>query len=412
MLAVLKAGGAFLLLDPTLPPERLKLMCSKVSAVLALASQVSAAIVQDLARAVVIVTRDSIQATPLTLIVNTVRTTNTAFVIFTSGSTGEPKGCSVEHSAACSALIGNGQRLGINASTRSLQFSSFSFAASLFEIQVTLVFGGCVCIPTEEQRRTDLSSVITSMRINWTFLTPTTLDSLSSSLVPSLSTVCVGGEPVRASQIIQWETRVHLRQTYGSSETGLVSSTRLTRTSSPKDVGKAYTGVYWVVDPNDHNRLLPAGVVGEVLIEGPILGREYIGAPDKTAATFIAAPAWRCSFGISTGLPRLYKTGDLARHKKDGSLELLGRKDSQVKLRGQRIELGEVEHQARLAETDVKELAVELIKGENQDSMLACFVVIDDSGEHGQTGATPSAVYGADRVRSNRTPASDMVEEG
>ncbi|CAA9959672.1 hypothetical protein PTMSG1_03087 [Pyrenophora teres f. maculata] len=381
MLAVLKAGGAFLLLDPTLPSERLKLMCSKVSATLALASQASAAVVQDLVRAVVIVTRDSIESTPITPIAPSVRATHTAFVIFTSGSTGEPKGCSVEHSAACSALVGNGQRLGIKANTRSLQFSSFSFAASLFEIQVTLVSGGCVCIPTEEQRRTDLSSVITSMSINWTFLTPTTLDSLSSSLVPSLITVCVGGEPIRPSQIIRWEARVHLRQTYGSSETGLVSSTRLTRKSAPKDVGKAYTGVYWIVDPNDHNRLLPAGVVGEVLIEGPILGREYIGAPDKTAATFINTPAWRCSFGPSTSLPRLYKTGDLARFKKDGSLELLGRKDSQVKLRGQRIELGEIEHQARLAEADIKELAVELIKGENQNSMLACFVAINESGE-------------------------------
>ncbi|EFQ85683.1 hypothetical protein PTT_19322 [Pyrenophora teres f. teres 0-1] len=297
--------------------------------------------------------------------------------------------------------------------TRTLQFGSYSFAGSLAEIILTLSHGGCICIPTEEDRQTRLALAISRMKVNWAFFTSTVLELLIPQEVPSLTTLCVGGESILAPQIAQWENQAHMRQTYGSSETsGFVSSTQLTRTSTTKDIGRASTGVYWVVDPNDHNRLLPAGVVGEVLIEGPILGREYIGAPDKTAATFIAAPAWRCSFGISTGLPRLYKTGDLARHKKDGSLELLGRKDSQVKLRGQRIELGEVEHQARLAETDVKELAVELIKGENQDSMLACFVVIDDSGEHGQTGATPSAVYGADRVRSNRTPASDMVEEG
>ncbi|KAK1914244.1 hypothetical protein P3342_007490 [Pyrenophora teres f. teres] len=129
-----------------------------------------------------------------------------------------------------------------------------------------------------------------------------------------------------------------------------------------RDVGRASTGVFWIVDPNNHNRLAPVGAVGEVLVEGPVLGREYIDEPDKTASTFIEAPAWRASLGLSAGQQRLYKTGDLARYKDDGSIELIGRKDNQVKLRGQRIEVEEIEHQARLAEADVAEIAVELIQ--------------------------------------------------
>ncbi|KAK1914116.1 hypothetical protein P3342_007362 [Pyrenophora teres f. teres] len=109
----------------------------------------------------------------------------------------------------------------------------------------------------------------------------------------------------------------------------------------------------------------------------------YIDEPDKTASTFIEAPAWRASLGLSAGQQRLYKTGDLARYKDDGSIELIGRKDNQVKLRGQRIEVEEIEHQARLAEADVAEIAVELIQPKDgEDGMLACFIVVEDSASN------------------------------
>ncbi|KAF2471494.1 acetyl-CoA synthetase-like protein, partial [Lindgomyces ingoldianus] len=289
--------------------------------------------------------------------------------------------CRIEHRSACSAVVGHGRHVGMHHRTRTLQFGSYAFAGSLVEILLTITHGGCVCIPSEEQRRSDLALAISRMRINWAFLTSTVLDLLRPEAVPSLTTLCVGGEPIRISQIAQWETRVHLRQTYGSSEmSGVVSSLRLNNTSSTKDVGRASTGICWIVDPNDHSKLAPIGAVGEVLIEGAILGREYIDEPDKTASTFIEAPAWRGSFGANINQPRLYKTGDLARYKQDGSIELLGRKDNQVKLRGQRIELEEIEHQAKLASTYVKQIAVELIRPqEDEDGMLACFIVVNDS---------------------------------
>ncbi|KAF2471468.1 uncharacterized protein BDR25DRAFT_368329 [Lindgomyces ingoldianus] len=381
MLAVLKAGGAFLLLDSSLPHERLKLMCSRVASTLALASQAAAPAVESLVRAVVIVNEDSIA--PLVRHASQtaiVQPTDTAYVIFTSGSTGEPKGCRIEHRSACSAMVHHGRHVGMHHKTRTLQFGSYSFAGSLAEILLSLTYGGCVCIPTDEERASNLASSISRMKINWAFLTSTALALLSPEAVPSLTTLCVGGEPIRISQIAQWEASVYLRQTYGSSETsGFVSSIRLNSTSSTRDVGRASTGIYWIVDPNDHSKLAPIGAIGEVLIEGAILGREYMDQPDKTAATFIKAPAWRGSFGANLSHPRLYKTGDLARYKQDGSIELLGRKDNQVKLRGQRIELEEIEHQAQLASTDVKQIAVGLIRPkEDEDGMLACFIV-DDS---------------------------------
>ncbi|KAE8822096.1 hypothetical protein PTNB85_10526 [Pyrenophora teres f. teres] len=385
MLAVLKAGGAFLLLDPSLPHERLRLMCRKVSAKLSLASEASAPLAKDLVGTVVIVNADSAlqlahHASPIT----SVRPTHTAYVIFTSGSTGEPKGCRIEHRAASSAVTAHGRYLGMQASTRTLQFASYAFAGSLVELLMNLCHGGCICVLSEEERRTDLASAMCRMKVNWAFLTSTVVDLLTPKSVPSLSILCVGGEPIRASQIVRWGSQVHLRQTYGSSEvSGIVSSAALTTCSTMRDVGRASTGVFWIVDPNNHNRLAPVGAVGEVLVEGPVLGREYIDEPDKTASTFIEAPAWRASLGLSAGQQRLYKTGDLARYKDDGSIELIGRKDNQVKLRGQRIEVEEIEHQARLAEADVAEIAVELIQPKDgEDGMLACFIVVEDSASN------------------------------
>ena len=385
MLAVLKAGGAFLLLDPSLPHERLKLMCRKASGSLALSSQASAPVIDDLVNTLVIVNRDSIcRTSSYASHTTTVKPGNTAYVIFTSGSTGEPKGCRVEHQAACSSAVSHGHILGIHANTRTLQFASYSFAVSLVEMLNNFIHGGCICILSEEERRMNLGSAMSRMRVSWACLTSTVLDLITPDSVPSLEVVCVGGDPIRRSQIVQWEARVHLRQSYGSSEAaGAVTSTMITSTSTNKDIGRAITGVFWIVDPNDHERLLPIGAVGEILIEGPALGREYIDEPEKTAASFIEAPAWRASFGQNNHSKRLYKTGDLARYKKDGSVELIGRKDNQVKLRGQRIELGEIEHQVRQTKSGVKEAVAELIRPRDSvDDLLACFIVLDDNPDN------------------------------
>lgn len=382
MLAVLKAGGAFLLLDPSLPHERLRLMCDKVSGPLALSSRSNKEVVEPLVRTVLVVESHSIrQIIPHIPRTTFVQPANTAYIIFTSGSTGQPKGCRIIHQAACSSLLRNDHHIGMQESTRTLQFGSYSFAGSLAEILLTLTHGGCICILSEEERRTDLALAMRRMKTNWAFLTATVVELLTPESVPSLATLCVGGEPVRTSQIAQWGAKVHLRQTYGSSETsGFVSSSKLTESSASKIVGHGRTGIFWIVNPKNHNILLPIGAIGEVLIEGPILGQEYLGDPEKTTSTFIQPPEWRNRMMKFSGQQRFYKTGDLGRLREDGSLELIGRKDNQVKLRGQRIELEEIENQAQMAKAGTKEIIVELIKRpEGAESQLTCFIIMNDS---------------------------------
>jgi acyl-CoA synthetase (AMP-forming)/AMP-acid ligase II len=141
--------------------------------------------------------------------------------------------------------------------------------------------------------------------------------------------------------------------------------------------------VCWVVDQTDHERLVPIGAVGELLIEGPIVGRGYLNNPERTAAAFIDPPAWLREFrGENSdiqGSRRLYKTGDLVQYAADGSLRFVRRKDTQVKLRGQRIELGEVEHHARRCFPQAREVVAEVVTPvkAGQPPLLVAFVWAD-----------------------------------
>ncbi|KAK5637358.1 hypothetical protein RRF57_013070 [Xylaria bambusicola] len=312
---------------------------------------------------------------------------NAAYIIFTSGSTGEPEGVIIEHRSYCSAAIGHGRHMNMSANTRALQFGSYNFAGAIMEMLMTMIYGGCICIPSEEQRGSQLVQTIRELDANWAFLTSTILAKMSPEEVPSLQTINIGGEPIRSSQIKQWASHGNrtLRQTYGSAETAaVVSSATLSASSGTGDVGTATTGRYWIVHPDDHDELVPVGAPGEVIVEGPTIRRHYIGDTERSAKAFISPPAWRSSFGSPLAASRFYKTGDLATYNQDGSIELLGRKDTQVKLRGQRIETREVEYHAKLSSPAVKDAVVELVKlqgSQSRGSELVGFLVIDTDGE-------------------------------
>ncbi len=152
---------------------------------------------------------------------------------------------------------------------------------------------------------------------------------------------------------------------YGPSECTPMSTFNY-NSSSPEEatrIGRGVGLVTWVVDPENHDCLLPLGCVGELLLEGPLVGPGYLNDPEKTAAAFIEDPPTWLRRG-TTDVPgrhgRLYKTGDLVRYNADGSLTFMGRKDAQVKIRGQRVELGEVEHWVQEIFQDASHVVVEV----------------------------------------------------
>ncbi|KAK6194107.1 hypothetical protein LQW54_011792 [Pestalotiopsis sp. IQ-011] len=263
-----------------------------------------------------------------------------AWVIFTSGSTGVPKGVVLEHQAICSGIRDFSPVLEIGPTSRVLQFAAFTFDVSIEEIFYTLGNGGCVCVPTEEDRVQDLGATMDRLKITWVDLTPSLTKLLDPTQLPHLKTVNVGGELLAKTVIDKWAACLTLKNTYGPAETSCntTCNPNVMPGTSGRDIGRPVGCRVHIVNSKDPNELLPVGAVGEMLAEGPCLAREYIGDPEKSAKTFITGIQW-----AGPGR-RFYRTGDLAQLSEDGSLQFLGRADTQVKIRGLRIELSEIEH--------------------------------------------------------------------
>ncbi|PWY81945.1 nonribosomal peptide synthase Pes1 [Aspergillus heteromorphus CBS 117.55] len=352
ILGVLIAGGAFVPLDPAHPTSRHKEILAEVEARVVLCSPKYHNRYTGAVKAIVPVSKETIKAycalTTKDKGSDSVEPSNMAFAIFTSGSTGRAKGIIINHRALSSSGMAFGPMVNLDENSRAFQFASLTFDAAVMEVLVTLMHGGCVCIPSEDERLNDVAGAIRRMEVSWSFLTPSIASILEPSSVPSLKTLVCGGEKMSREVITKWAHRVNLMNGYGPTETTIfaVINTDVASNPDPACIGYGIPcTLTWVVDPDDHNKLTPLGAVGELALEGPALAREYLKNPTKTAEAFVDEPTWIKNFPSSLPSPRrIYKTGDLVKYNPDGTVEYIGRKDHQVKLHGQRMELGEIEH--------------------------------------------------------------------
>ncbi|OSS50544.1 hypothetical protein B5807_04731 [Epicoccum nigrum] len=384
MLAVLKAGGAFVPLDPDHPASRHEDIFKQTGARLVLASTQFSTLWVSSGRRVVTVSKALTSQLPTVVDAanSLVEPGNAAYIIFTSGSTGVPKGVVLEHSAVATSCLSHGRAFGITKYARVLQFTSYTFDVCIAEIITTLVYGGCICVPSEGDRRNDLAKAIAIMDVNWAFLTPSVARLLDPRLVPSLDILVIGGEQVNSADWYRWPSSVQTINGYGPTECCVFCVGYASRRGFKSGIiGTSIASVSWVVDPENHDRLAPLGSIGELLVEGPILARGYLNDADKTAAAFINDPAWLlegCE-GHGGRRGRLYKTGDLVRYDGDGNLVCLGRKDGQVKVRGQRVELGEIEYHLRQCLPISTDVVAGIITPDTNHgkAMIAAFVCVD-----------------------------------
>ena len=228
-------------------------------------------------------------------------------------------------------------------------------------------------MPSESDRRSNLAGVMESMKVNCADLTPLVANLLSPADVPSLKVLILGGESISIALIRKWTGHVKLINTYGPTECAIVSTVAVeaTRNSDPANIGFPTLGRAWVVNPWNHHQLSPPGAVDELLMEGPFLARGYLYNQTKTDEVFVTGVAW------ASLDRRLYKTGDLVRRTDDGSFTFVRRKDTQVKIRGQRVELEEVEKHLFLV-SEVSDVAVETLLFEGGQQVLATFLVPRD----------------------------------
>lgn len=362
MMAVLMAGGAYVPLDPLHPSSRHQEIVQESGARLAICSPgyldrfsafVDTAIVIDESTAMSL---PSVHSLP-----SRAKPHNSAYVIFTSGSTGKAKGIVIEHRAFASSSAAFSVNVCMHPDSRVFQFASVSFDASVMEILTTLTIGACICIPSEKERLADIPGAISRMNVTWTFLTPSVANVIDPDATPSLKTLVCGGEAMSREVISKWADKVQLMNGYGPTETTIlaVTNTKTSYEKSSLSIGHPLPSLLgWVLDPRDHNKLAPLGAMGELALEGPALAREYLNSPDKTAEGFPENPAWAAEFPVASHvIRRIHKTGDLVRYTSQGALEYFGRKDHQVKVNGQRLELGEI--QSRLdSNTEVRHALV------------------------------------------------------
>lgn len=347
MVAVQIAGAAFLPLDTGAPLARNKGILGDAKATVVLCAPEFRQVLLDMgAETVVEVDESTLERLPCPAgkLKDTVQPANASYVVFTSGSTGKPKGIMVDHRAACSSAEAYGSAAGIGPGTKVFQFSSIVFDVGIFDNLVTLMCGGCICIPSDHDRLNDLAGAIESTGANFVFLTPTVADMLSPAAVPGLKTLVLGGEAVGQKTIDRWAGHVSMIGLYGPAETTAVSAVNLSlgRGGKSTNIGRPLSSAYWAVEPGDPRRLVPTGCIGELLIQGPLLARGYVGigeGDEASAAAWLDGVDW-FSGGVGE---RAYLTGDLVRRNGDGTFDFVGRKDTQIKIRGQRVELGEIE---------------------------------------------------------------------
>ncbi|QKX55515.1 uncharacterized protein TRUGW13939_02608 [Talaromyces rugulosus] len=386
MLAILRVGGTYVPLDPTYPASRLCGMIDQVHASFVITSskyhpqfegQVENIIVLDntLLEKLQHIQGDFPFSNP-TVAIREPSPGDQAMIIFTSGSSGKPKGVVITHESFCTLAVGLGKTLNLSESSRVLQFAAYAFDVSNAEIFMPLIHGGCVCIPSPEERINDLAGIINRKKVNWLYLTPTATTLLKGSEeVLTVRTLLLGGEAARSDIIRTWASSVELINTYGPAEGTIWPSVALFPPgSSPLNIGQGNNCHMWLVDPENHHRLVPIGAVGEILLEGPLLAHGYFEDETKTQAAFIHDLKWARSYGNPR---RFYKTSDLARYNHDGTMSFCGRIGTMVKLRGQRLELGEVESYIKRCVSHTSHVCVELMKKPNNVDKLVAFVTID-----------------------------------
>jgi amino acid adenylation domain-containing protein len=376
VLAVLKAGGAFVPLDPAYPAERLAFVLAD-SAVPVLVTQESLRATLPAGEGVAVVSVDGdgarIAAESAENPGRGVLPENAAYVIYTSGSTGTPKGVMVPHRGVPNLAYAQAHRFGIDGSSRVLQFASFSFDAAVAEVFDTLLTGATLVMASREALLpgAGLLETLRGGRVTVATLPPSVLAMLSPDDLPELRTVVSAGEAVDAATVERWSGGRAFVNAYGPTETTVCATTaRCEADERAPAIGRALENVQvYVLDAA--GRPAPVGVPGELYVGGMGVARGYLGRPALTAEKFVPNP-----FSGETGA-RLYRTGDRVRWRAEGILDYLGRIDHQVKVRGFRIEPGEIE--ARLTEHAGVREAVVLVREDAGEKRLVAYVVGDET---------------------------------
>jgi len=340
MLGVMKAGGVFVPLDPALPIERLEFMLEDAQTPIVLTQEhLLSGLLTYRGEVICLDSEEAISRQPETGPACEVKAENAAYMIYTSGTTGRPKGVLVAQRGLYQLSQAQVKAFGVGPGDRALQFAQLSFDASVFEVMLALCVGATLCFESAEKTLPGegLIKFIKEQGVNLVTLTPSALAVMPGEDLPGLKTINVAGEACSANLVTQWSRNRRFNNLYGPTEaTVWATMAQCQEGEATPPIGRPIGNTeIFLLDANQ--RLAPIGVVGEVYIGGLGVSRGYLNEPGMTAERYVPQ-LWGGHPGA-----RLYKTGDLARYRTDGQVEYVGRMDHQVKVRGYRVELGEIE---------------------------------------------------------------------
>ena len=389
-LAVLKAGGAYLPLDPDYPEARLAFMVEDSRSSLIVTRRPLADRLSPGQTPLLCLDEqsDELAVHPTTSPAPTGTTDGLAYVIYTSGSTGRPNGVAIEHAAAVNHMLWMQTHLPLQPSDRVLQRTPVSFDASVWEVYAPLLAGACIVMAPADPRRAtaELTDVISEHGVTVLQLVPSHarafLDDPGLEACTGLRRVLCGGEPLPVGVYRELRDRLGAKvvNLYGPTEACIDATWwPVEEQPPPGDAEPALgpRGTMPIGRPISNARAyvldarrepVPIGAAGELYLAGAGLARGYLHRDELTAERFVSV-----SFGGRRPHERAYRTGDLVRYRPDGALEFVGRADHQVKIRGFRIELGEIE--AALANsTEVKDVVVVAREDRPGDKRLVAYV--------------------------------------
>ncbi|KAI9724257.1 MAG: NRPS [Chrysothrix sp. TS-e1954] len=406
ILGILKAGCSFLALDSDAPLPRQQFILADSNSPLLL-TQSSLSIAVEGAPSQPLVLLDQVNMAELSgaapILKRQVQAQDLAYVLYTSGTTGTPKGCKLSHENIVQVFMAFQRLYRHTRGSRFLQFAAFHFDVSVMEQYWSWSVGICVVAVPRDVILQDIPEALRQLQITHVDLTPSLAQMIRPEHVPSLcqedSVFITGGEAIKQDIIDTWGPRRVIHNAYGPTEVsiGLSMNVRLSPDAKTSNIGKQFDNVGCYVFKPGTLRPVFRGAIGELCVCGKLVAQGYLDRSDLTAQKFPVID------GI-TGRERLYRTGDLVRVFYDDSFEFLGRADDQVKLRGQRLEISEINSVIKQSNEEILDVATLMLKHHNQQkAQIVSFVALSGSPNlevDGSRGITDRLVYRMNAVRA------------
>ncbi len=401
MLAILKAGGCYVPIDPTYPYNRQKLIAEDADLFLLISESI-----QSIENSDCLTLNDVIKQPATASVLPELKQYDDysdfpAYMIYTSGSTGRPKGVPVQHGGLCNMIVDQIDSFGISQNDRVLQFASLCFDVSIKEIFLALASGASLVLPENKNGNSILGSLQSELchhKVTIAILLPTVLPHLNPDELPDLRLVYTGAEVVSMQMVKLWSKGRRFVNAYGPTECTVMATAYECSTDLAFDppIGRPIANSYVIV-LGENDDWCGIGIAGEICILGPGVAGSYWRQNEVYNSQF-------SNFSINGNIQVMYRTGDFGRWKEDGNLEFIGRKDNQVKIRGFRIEIDEIVTTLQQCKY-VNEVVVVVDKELEHSRLLAYFVgetSVDTIREHAKSilpaHMIPSAIMQLDTM--------------